>query len=109
MGLVLKLICLRKESLPKSIRFETLHAIATIGDKYGLEIALSSQSMVVNWCRELRAAPPDSRTIGSWLFISWVFGYDDIFQDISSEITLCEATCLDSIAGVPQLVLGTQA
>lgn len=106
MGIALQLLCYWLKSLPKSVDFETIHAIAAIADKYGLEKALAP-GLVAHWLGNPGDKPLEFGITCRWLFISWVFSYDDIFQEMASSITLHERECLDDILGVPQVLIST--
>ena len=105
MGLVLRLICYRFETLPKAIDLQTLHGIALIADKYGMEGALA-RGWVSDWSKALLIEATDL-TLHQLLFVAWVFRYEDMFQTITRKITLSATTTLEQIVGVPEVVIGT--
>lgn len=80
---ILNIAHLRFQKLPRVMDFETLLQLAVISDKYDC-IAL-----VLPWLQKwVDPLMPDVEKPGNeeWLFIAWVFGYDDIFERLAGKL-----------------------
>jgi len=113
---VLYVLHSRAKHIPKSISFENLLEIANICDYYDCGAAMRPWSELwINPLRSLAAQP--GKTI--WLFISWVFGDQDIFGQMTKRLSR-NAVMVDGEFGVivdgkverldchiPQRIIGT--
>jgi len=69
------------DKLPDTIPFERMVEIAVICDKYELQCAL--RFVAEMWSRPLWSIDAGYE---DWLLISWVFGYEDKFTQVSKEL-----------------------
>ncbi|KAF8247936.1 hypothetical protein K440DRAFT_661099 [Wilcoxina mikolae CBS 423.85] len=87
MGVVLRVLHVRNYLVPRKMVLQDMVHIAVICDKYGFHEGL--QVMADIWLESLKldtasiAASPED-----WLLISWVFGPEDIFTQVSKSLVL---------------------
>jgi len=87
MGVVLRVLHVRNYLVPRRITLQSMVHVAVICDKYGFHEGL--QVMVDIWTESLKA---DRVSIAAypedWLLITWMFGPEDIFTQVSRSLIL---------------------
>lgn len=81
--ILLNIAHLRFQMVPKVLDFQLLLRVAVLLDKY------SCVTLVLPWMgRWTHSLKADIKKPGNeeWLFIAWVFGYEEIFTDLSREL-----------------------
>jgi hypothetical protein len=84
MGFILQALHGKNKKVPPKITIGQLTRVAVICDKYSLHEAL--QVIVRTWSENLKAKAKTHPE--EWLLISWVFGPEDIFTEVSRELML---------------------
>ncbi|KAF8251512.1 hypothetical protein K440DRAFT_637476 [Wilcoxina mikolae CBS 423.85] len=84
MGFILHALHGQYKKVPAKITVSQLACIAVICDKYALYEAL--QIIVGKWLENLKAKP--KMQLEQWLLISWVFGPEEIFTEVSRDLIL---------------------
>jgi len=84
MGFILQALHGKNKKVPRKITIGQLTRIAVICDKYGLHEAL--QVIAGTWSENLKAKVKTHPE--EWLLISWVFGPEEIFTEVSRDMIL---------------------
>jgi len=84
MGFVLHVLHGQYKQMPQKITIWRMVRISIICDKYSLHEAM--QLIAVVWCDMLKTKAKTHLT--DWLLISWVFGPEDIFTEVSRDLML---------------------
>lgn len=87
LAVLLYAIHLRGEKVPRVVSFDQLWELAILCDKYDCVSAM--EPWIALWTRD----PPQhkdnlSECIVKWLFMSWLFGLDELFGKVTREIIL---------------------
>ena len=119
MELVLKILCFRHHELPTTLDFRSIVNIAAVADKYELDLVL--RPWVNQWLEPFQSklfeygkteSGSNDKTLQAdqlehdWLFVSWVFGYQDAFVQITRLLSFAEVDLLHLCTQTPVLVLG---
>lgn len=85
-GLVLNILHHRCESVPEIISVDMFVEVATITDKYDMRCALSLWALV--WLERLRGRKLLGSPHVGWLFVAWIFQWQDVFSSVVPIIVL---------------------
>ena len=106
MKLVLNILCFRHHELPATLDFDMVLKLAIIADKYELDLVL--RPSVTKWLEPFKTKGLQAeRKLDDWLFIAWVFMYEDAFVEITRALTLVDSDLSHLCKQTPDLVLGT--
>lgn len=86
--IILNIIHCRMARVPHVVDFDTLTELAVLADYFQCHEALEPYPSI--WLRHLKNSVPSMycRDLVKWIFISWVFNYDDIFTKVTRIVQL---------------------
>ena len=97
MECVLNVLFHRRSSLPRKYEFADVLNIAIVTDKYEMQDVMAGWAEPLLPVVETWAGEPGH---GNALFISWVFGYDAVFENMCTTLTLASQIVNSSFSAV---------